>query len=248
MDSILNWIVANPIIVIIIVVILFLIFTYNNLNSSKKRVEKSFSTIDIYLEKRFDEISALLEQAERAYEHEETVYAQISALRSGIATAKAGSINDKISLANNFGRMSTIAGFRAEAYPQLQTILQQGMFVMNKTSEVEDDLAAARKQYNNNATSYNTKISAFPNVLVAGIFGFKTPFELFKVSEGKKERPVSVATAAKTQKEALAYELEMEKMRLQAEIEKKEMLEKAGMTAEDLNISESKIEKTDKGE
>ena len=189
MNGIVDWIVANPIPVVIVVVVLLLIFTYNNLNAKKKRVEKSFSTIDIYLEKRFDEISALLEQTLSAYEFEESVMSQVSALRSGIATAKTGSINDKVNAVNNLGSLLTMPGLKAEAYPELQSILSMGMFTVQKTSEIEDDLAAARKQYNNNATSYNTQISSFPTNLVAGIFGFKTPFELFKVSEGKKERP-----------------------------------------------------------
>ena len=189
MQGILDWIVANPIPVIIIVLVLFLVFTYNNLNAKKKRVEKSFSTIDVYLEKRFDEIGALLEQTLTAYEFEESVHSQVSALRSGLATAKSGSINDKVSAVNNLSKMLAIPGLKAEAYPELQSILSMGMFTMEKTSEIEDDLAAARKQYNNNATSYNTKISSFPTNLVSGLFGFKTPFELFKVTEGKKERP-----------------------------------------------------------
>lgn len=189
MQGIIDWIAANPLIVIIAVLVLFLIFTYNNLNSKKKRVEKSFSTIDIYLEKRFDEIGALLEQLLVTYDFEESVHAQVSALRSGIATAKSGSINDKVNVANNLNNMMAIPGLKAESYPELQSITKQGMFVMEKTSAIEDDLLAARKQYNNNATSYNTKITSFPTVLVAGLFGFKTPFELFKVTEGKKERP-----------------------------------------------------------
>lgn len=189
MDKILDWMFANPIVVIVIILVVFLIFTYNNLNAKKKRVEKSFSTIDIYLEKRFDEISALLEQTLTGYQHEEDTYSQISALRSGIATAKVGSINDKVNMVNSLSNVTAIPGLKGEAYPELVAISKMGMFTMEKTSEIEDDLAAARKQYNNNATSYNTKITSFPTNLVAGIFGFKTQFELFKVTEGKKERP-----------------------------------------------------------
>ena len=226
MDAIFNWISENPIPTIIIVVVIFLIFTYNNLNAKKKRVEKSASTIDVYFEKRFDEISALLEQVERVYEHEESVYSQVSALRSGIATAKVGTINDKVNMANNISNMLAIPGLKAEAYPELQSIKNNGMFVMNKTSENENDLAAARKQYNNNATSYNTLISSFPTNLVAGIFGFKEPFVLFKVTEGKKERP-TMANVAKTKKEALKEELEMQNMELKAELERKAMIKKA---------------------
>ena len=201
MNKILDWIVANPIPVIIIVLVLFVIFTYNNLNSKKKRVEKSFSTIDIYLEKRFDEISALLEQTLTAYDFEESVYTQIAAARSGLVTAKNGGINDKVSAANNLSKMMAIPGLKGEAYPEIQSILSMGMFTMEKTSEIEYDLAAARKQYNNNATSYNTKISSFPTNLISGILGFKTPFELFKVTEGKKERPTMANIKASLGKE-----------------------------------------------
>lgn len=227
MDAILNWIVANPIPVIIIVVVLFLIFTYNNLNAKKKRVEKSFSTIDVYLEKRFDEIGSLLEQTMSSYEHEESIYSQVAALRSGIETAKTGSINDKVRAMNGITSFVANPGFKTEAYPELgQAIVQLGRFTAEKTSQVEDDLAAARKQYNNNVTAYNTKISSFPTNLVAGIFGFKTPFELFKVSEGKKERP-TMATVAKNKKEVLEQQLEMEQMKLEAEIKKQKTLKEA---------------------
>lgn len=189
MESILNWIMANPIPVIIVLVVLFLIFTYNNLNAKKKRVEKSFSTIDVYLEKRFDEISALLEQTLTAYDFEKETQTRLSGLRSGIDTAKAGTINDKVDAANNISSFLVSPGIKTEAYPELKAIEKLGMFTAQKTSQIEDDLAAARKQYNNNATSYNTKITSFPTNMFAGIFGFKTQFELFKLSEGKKERP-----------------------------------------------------------
>jgi len=222
MDNIFNWIMNNPIPTIIVVIVIFLVLTYNNLNAKKKRVEKSFSTIDVYLEKRFDEISALLEQLERTYEHEETVYEQVSALRSGLATIKSGAINDKVNAVNNFSRMMAIPGLKGEVYPEIQSILNQGLFVMNKTSAVEDDLAAARKQYNNNATSYNTKITSFPTNLVAGMFNFKVPFELFKVSEGKQERP----TIMQNRKNDLELKLEMEKMELKAKLEKEAMIKK----------------------
>ena len=187
MKAILDWMAANPLIVILVVVFLYLMFTYNNLNSKKKRVEKSFSTIDIYLEKRFDEISALLEQTLTSYNTEEKIFTEMAALKNCIETAKTGSISEKVRAANAISGFPR--GFSIEAYPQLKSIESLTLFTAKKTSQIEDDLAAARKQYNNNATSFNTQITAFPTVLVAGIFGFKQPFELFKVTEGKKERP-----------------------------------------------------------
>ena len=189
MQAILDWIVANPLIVITIVVVLFLILTYNNLNAKKKRVEKSFSTIDVYLEQRFDEISALLEQTLTAYKFEEETHTQIAALRSGIETAKTGSINEKVSAINEIGALLASPAIKTENYPELKTVESLAMYTAQRTSKVEDELSAARRQYNDNATSYNTIITSFPTVLVAKLFGFGKAFELFKVTEGKKERP-----------------------------------------------------------
>lgn len=151
-------------------------------------MEKSFSTIDVYLEKRYDEISSLLEQLLEGYKFEENTYHKVSAARTGIMNARGGSVNDKVNAINGVSSLVASPALRTEAYPELKAISDLGVFTMNKTSDVEDDIAAARIQYNSNATSYNTKISSFPSNLLAGIFGFNTPFELFKVSENKKER------------------------------------------------------------
>lgn len=189
MDAIFNWMAAHPVVVIIILVVLFVIFTYNSLNSKKQRVEKSFSTIDVYLEKRFDEVSQLLEQTMAAYDHESTTYVELSKARSGIIDAKNGSINDKINASNNMQAILANPMIKTEAYPELQAIQSMGIFAAKKTSENESQLASARRQYNNNATSYNTKIKSFPAGLIASMFGFNKPFELFKATEEKRKAP-----------------------------------------------------------
>ena len=190
MDTILNWLGANPILTVIIVLVLLIVLIYNNLNSKKKRVEKSFSNIDVYLEKRFDEISSLLAQLQNSYTFESDVQTQIAGLRTGIETAKNGSVNDKVVASNNVSAFLASPAIKTEAYPELKSISELGMFTAQKTASVEDEISAARRQYNNNATSYNTLIKSFPAVLIARLAGFNTPYELFKVSEGKKEPPV----------------------------------------------------------
>ena len=180
--------------IILIVIVVLIILMYNNLNSSKNRVEKSFSNIDVYLEERFDKISALLEQTLTAYDHEEKTYTEISALRTGIANAKGGSINDKVNAENKMSAFMASPLMKTEAYPELKAIETLGMTTANETIKSEANLSAARRQYNNNATSYNTSLTAFPTNIIAGMFGFNQPYELFKVTEGKKERPVSPAS------------------------------------------------------
>ena len=220
MEAILDWIIANPLIVIIILVVLYVILTYNNLNAKKQRVEKSFSTIDIYLEERFDKIGALLEQTMTAYQHEEEVYTKVSRLRTGITEAQEkGTINAKVEASNQIQNFLATPGIRTEAYPELRAITDLGMFTAKETSSVENELVAARKQYNQNVTSYNTKIKSFPALLIAGILGFKEPFELFKVSEGKKERPSLTADTAKLK--AAETEIKIKEMQQAADAKAK---------------------------
>ena len=181
----------STIFIIIGIVVVLIILMYNNLNASKNRVEKSFSNIDVYLEERFDKISALLEQTLTAYDHEEKTYEEISSLRSGIINAKSGGINEKVNAENQISAFMASPLMKTEAYPELKAIETLVVITENETIKSEENLAAARRQYNNNATSYNTSLTAFPTSIIAGLFGFNTPYELFKVTEGKKERPAS---------------------------------------------------------
>lgn len=184
----------TTVLIVIGVIVLLVILMYNNLNASRNRVEKSFSNIDVYLEERFDKISALLEQTLTAYDHEEKTYTEISALRTGITNARGGSINDKVNAENQISAFMASPLMKTEAYPELKAIETLGMTTANETIKSEANLSAARRQYNNNATSYNTSLTAFPTNIIAGMFGFNQPYELFKVTEGKKERPVSPAS------------------------------------------------------
>ena len=182
--------------IILIVIVVLIILMYNNLNSSKNRVEKSFSNIDVYLEARHEKIAGLLEDILMHMDHEKSLYKDISALRTGIANSRNGGINAKIQAENEISAFIARPSLTAEAYPQLESIKNIGVTLANERIKSEDDLAAARRQYNNNATSYNTSLTAFPTNIIAGMFGFNTPYELFKVEEHKKERPTYAAAAS----------------------------------------------------
>ncbi len=189
MNQILDWMFAHPLIIVVIIVFLYVMFTYNNLNGKKQRVEKSFSTIDVYLQARFDKLTSLLEQTLAAYDHESEVYKEVSRLRSGIVKAKTGDINDKVNAENEINAFISNPMMRTEAYPNLDSIRTLAMKTAEETVISENDLISARKQYNSNVTSYNTKIKSFPAMLIAGILGFNQPFALFKVEEQAKVRP-----------------------------------------------------------
>ena len=179
----------NPIIVIVIVVILLVVLMYNNLNSSKQRVEKSFATIDTYLQERTVKMEGLLDQALTAVDSESDMHKQVAAMRSGINNYNNASINDKVKLDNQMRNFYVAA----ESYPEFRSI---DLFKTAAQTLIKDEqkIGASRSQYNKNVTSYNIKITSFPTSILANMFGFNEKFELFTLSEEQRQAMSSGST------------------------------------------------------
>jgi LemA protein len=75
----------------------------------------------------------------------------------------------------------------SEAYPQLQAA---GGFrdLQGALSEIEEQVAQARRYYNAVVRDFNTKTETFPSVFIARAFGF-TKREFFEVAEAEKAAP-----------------------------------------------------------
>jgi LemA protein len=75
----------------------------------------------------------------------------------------------------------------AEAYPQLQAA---GGFrdLQASLSQIEEQIAQARRYYNAVVRDFNTKTQTFPSVLIARAFGFGER-EFFEADEAEKEAP-----------------------------------------------------------
>jgi LemA protein len=75
----------------------------------------------------------------------------------------------------------------AEAYPQLQAA---GGFrdLQAALSQIEEQIAQARRYYNAVVRDFNTKTQTFPSVLIARAFGFSER-EFFEVAESEKAAP-----------------------------------------------------------
>ncbi|MFA6272862.1 MAG: LemA family protein, partial [Patescibacteria group bacterium] len=79
----------------------------------------------------------------------------------------------------------------AEAYPDLkanQTMAQ----LMEELTSTENKISFARQAYNDSVMVYNTTRETFPNVLVAGPFGF-TEAALFEVKAPEEREAPKVA-------------------------------------------------------
>lgn len=170
------------------VLVIWVIASYNGFIKAKNNVEESFSTMDVYLKKRYDLIPNLVETVKGYAKHEsETLNKVISArnMAEGAAT-----MEDKIAGENMLtGTLKSLFAV-AENYPDLKAN-QNFMDLQSQLKQVEEDIANARKYYNAVVKLFNNKCEMFPTNILAGIFNFgKKP--MFEVETEDERQNVKV--------------------------------------------------------
>ena len=186
---------------IIIAVVAVLAFSaigiYNALVTLRQRFKNAFAQIDVQLKRRYDLIPNLVETAKGYLQHERSTLEAVIAARNQAAAAGAraaanpgdpsamqGLIGAETALTGTLGRFFALA----EAYPDLkanQTMMQ----LSEELTSTENKVAFARQAFNDSVMEYNTARETFPNVVLAGMFGFQ-PAQLFEIgSAAEREAP-----------------------------------------------------------
>ncbi|MEO8648619.1 MAG: LemA family protein [Acidobacteriota bacterium] len=173
--------------------------SYNSLTSMQQGVKGKWANVESAMQRRADLIPNLVETAKMAGIQEQEVFGQIADARSRLLNAQqaqpAGPEGDKspeqkqavIDANNSFG--GTIGRLLSlqENYPVLRSS-EAFMKVQDELSGTENRINAARIDYNESVTNYNTTRNQFPAVITASLFGFKEePF--FKADEGARTAP-----------------------------------------------------------
>ena len=166
-------------IIILVVLALFVLITYNSLVSKKHKVAQARSSIDVYLNHRFDLIPNLVETVKGYAKHEKEIFEETIRLRTSYFNSKD---LDEASLLNS--KCNSILAI-AENYPELKAN-ENFLSLQKSLSKMENQLQAARRLYNIEVTDYNTKLNVVPTNIIAKIFNFKEE-KLFEIEEYKKE-------------------------------------------------------------
>ena len=165
--------------------VLFVWWLYNSLVTAKARVEESWSQIEVQLKRRADLIPNLMETVKGYMAHEQKIFDDLAAARKAMQEAvgakKAGEA-DRM-LRGVLDRLFALA----EDNPELKAS-ENFRELQEELSDTEDKIAYARQFYNTNVMEYNIKVRSFPNVLLAGMFGFG-PEEFFEAEEAEREAP-----------------------------------------------------------
>ncbi len=169
------------VIAVIIIIVIYAIVLFNSFSSLDNKVKEAFSTMDIYLKKRWDLVPNLVEVVKSYAKHEKDTLEEITKLRGN--TYDNMSNDEKIKTNVKLNKDIDKIMLLVEAYPELKAS-NNFKDLSDKLLKIEDDIANSRKYYNGTVRIFNNKVEMFPNNIFAKIFGYKSkPMFEAKISE-----------------------------------------------------------------
>lgn len=167
---------------IVVLIAIYVLVQYNSFVRLSNRVKEAFSTMDVYLKKRWDLIPNLVEVVKGYMKHESGVLEEIVKLRN--SSYDKMSLSDKIDtnqqLSSGLSKIMAIS----ENYPELKAS-QNFSDLTHQLSTIEDEIANSRKYYNAVVRNLNTKVEMFPSNIIAKMFNFKLS-KMFEVNEDER--------------------------------------------------------------
>lgn len=167
---------------IIVILLIYILITYNSFINSRNLVKEAFSTMDIYLKKRWDLIPNLIEVVKGYSKYENETLTKITSLRS--SSYDELSMDNKININEKLSKYLSNVFAVSENYPELKANELYTNLSSNLIS-IEDEIANSRKYYNGTVRNFNNKIQMFPNNILAKLFRFKE-FKMFEANAEEK--------------------------------------------------------------
>jgi len=174
-----NIVAAAAVFFVVAGILLYLIIIYNGLVRLRTDNDRAWANIDVLLKQRHDEIPNLVETVKGYMQHERETLVAVTQARA--ASINAASIGQKaqadLMLTGALRGLFAVA----ENYPQLKAN-ESFLRLQNRISELEERIADRREFFNDDVSTYNTRIRQLPDVFLATLMALK-PREFFKVSD-----------------------------------------------------------------
>ncbi len=151
--------------IIIGITILIAILIYNTLIAKKNQVENIFAGVDAILKKRFDLIPNLVASVSQYMEHEKSTLEKVTELRA-LAMKPGINPDQKISLDAKLTSALGAITIAMESYPDLKAN-ENVIHLQRSLNEIEEQISAARRTYNQAVTDLNNAIEMFPTNIMA---------------------------------------------------------------------------------
>ena len=177
------------IVAVVVVLVLIMVGINNSMIGARNRVDEAWSGIDVQLKRRHDLVPNLVETVKGYATHERETFQKVTEARAEAmkaqGPAQAGAAEGQLSAV--LGDLRAIS----ENYPELRAT-ENFQQLSRELTELEDEIQAARRIYNSNVQSYNTKIQVFPNSIVASTRNFEER-EFFEITDAAEREPAKVS-------------------------------------------------------
>lgn len=156
----------------------YVIAVYNGLIRLRNNIKKSWSNINVLLKQRNSELPKLVASVKGYMKHERGVLTTVTKARTAMMRAKT---KPQKAAADNMlsGALKTLFAV-AESYPKLRAN-ENFMHLQGRISGLENELTDRREFYNDGVNIYNIRVQSFPDMIFAGMLGFKEE-TLFRVT------------------------------------------------------------------
>ncbi len=153
-----------------VILIAWIVATYNKFVKMRNNVDEAYSTMDVYMKKRYDLIPNLVETVKGYATHEEKTLEGVMAAR--YSCMNANSPQEKAEAENMLtGTLKSLFAV-SENYPNLKAD-QNFMDLQQSLKTLEEEIATSRKYYNGCVKTYNVKRETFPSNIIAKWFKFE---------------------------------------------------------------------------
>jgi LemA protein len=166
------------------IILVIVALLYNFLVSKKNQVENIFGSVDALLKKRFDLIPSLVATVQEAMKHEKGTLEEITKLRASAMKPNVGA-NEMASLDAKLSSLLGSIMVAVEDYPELKAN-ENTMHLQRSLNEVEEQLSAARRAYNQVVTDYNNAIEMLPTNILAKYMNYQRK-AVFSIPQNQRE-------------------------------------------------------------
>lgn len=168
---------------VVLLLLIWFIASYNGFIRVKNRIAEAFSTMDVYLKKRYDLVPNLVETVKGYAKHERETLQNVTNARNMAVDAK--TLEERVQGENMLASTLKSLFAVAEAYPDLKANANF-LDLQGRLGILEDDIASSRKYYNALVREFNIKREAFPSSIIARMFNFEKKL-LFEIAGEQRE-------------------------------------------------------------
>ena len=174
------------------VVVIGMYFWYTTIVRRRIRVAEALAGIDVQLQQRHDLIPNVLTIAKRFMAHERSLLSEITELRARahqqVGERDFSKVTEKFETEARLGQQMGRLMMLAENYPQLKS--DGPMIEAQRTyTEIETNIAAARRFYNASVAALTSAVQTFPGPLLKGAAGVSDVPPMFQTVDAARTAP-----------------------------------------------------------